>query len=79
MNNYVQSVPELVRIPEILDSFSQSYNDLSLFIHKLQYMALNFLKFSAINSQLKKHEIAIDSAFKSLSALKLICEECYNY
>ena len=79
MNSFVENAPEMVMMSEIVDSFSDSYNDFSIFINKRQSIALNYLKFSAINSQLKKHEIALDSGFKALSGLKEICGECYSY
>ena len=55
MNSFVENAPEMVMMSEIVDSFSDSYNDFSIFINKRQSIALNYLKFSAINSQLKKH------------------------
>ena len=73
MNSFAESVPEIIMMSEIVESFSQSYNDFSILICKRQQIATNFLKFSAINSQLKKHEIALDSAFKALGILKQIC------
>lgn len=37
------------------------------------------MQFSAVSSQIKKHDTALGSAFKALSVLKNVCEECYNY
>lgn len=32
-----------------------------------------------MSSQIKKHDTALGSAFKALSVLKMVCEECFNY
>ena len=74
MNAYIDCVPDNVMPSEIFNSFSQSYNNLSTFVNKRLNIVMYYLKFSAINSQMKKHEIALNSATKALSVLKIVCE-----
>jgi hypothetical protein len=65
-------------MPEFQPS-SPAYHHFSNFVQKRLNLAIYYLKFSAVNSQIKKHQVALDSAYKALSIFKLVCEECYKY
>lgn len=48
-------------------------------LNRKQSLALYHLKFSAVASQIKNHEIALSSAFKSIKNIKQICKTSYDY
>ena len=73
MNLFLENAPEAVIGSDYLNSFSQSHQNLSSFINKKLSIVMYDLKFSAINSQMKKHDLALNSAFKALSTLKAVC------
>ena len=58
---------------------SFSYINLSNIISKRLQISFYYLQFSALSSQMNKHEVALGSALNALTTLKQICEECYNY
>lgn len=55
------------------DPLSTSYAVLSNFVRKKITIAFYYLQFSAVSSQVKKHDVALGSAFKALNVLKLVC------
>lgn len=59
--------------------FSDSLNEkdsLKLSIARLSLMAISYLQFSAIGSQLKRNMLALRSVKQALKTLKLVCEQC---
>lgn len=48
--------------------------NLAVTLNRKQTLALYHLKFSAVASQIKNHEIALNSAFKSVKNMQQICK-----
>lgn len=74
MNAYIECAPDLSIDSQIFDAASTSHSELSIFVRKRLTMAFFYLQFSAVSSQIKKHDTALGSAFKALSVLKMVCE-----
>ena len=74
MNAYLECTPDVSIDEQIFDIHSSSYAELSIFVKKRINMAFYYLQFSAVSSKNKKHDIALGSAFKALSILKMIWE-----
>ena len=79
MNAYLQSPPPIIINSQINDPSSTSFINLSTLVTKRLQMSFYYLQFSALSSQMGKHEVALGSALNALSMLKSLSVECYSF
>lgn len=78
MNAYLEHPPPIMN-GLLSNPSSMQFINLSNLVAKRIQISLYYLQYSALSSQLDKHEVALGSALNALATLKKVCEECYNY
>ena len=79
MNAYLESPPSIIIDSQINNPSSVAYLNLSTLVTKRLHISFYYLQFSALSSQMNKHEVALGSALNAFSMLKQLCHECYSY
>ena len=79
MNAYIENPPPIHINSQIANKSTLSYLNLSNLLEKRIQISLFYLHFSALSSQLNKHEVALGSALNALGMLKKMCLDCYNF
>lgn len=72
MSNYIDSATPVEINHNLKNPNSESYQTLSAFIYRRLSTAVYHLQYSAVNSQIGRHDLAIDSSRKSLQLLSQI-------
>ena len=75
--NYIEAILYNINnnMPDSMSHlFKEEEKNLAAVLNRKQTLALYHLKFSAVASQIKNHEIALSSAFKAIKNIRQICK-----
>lgn len=77
MSTYIEPTSPFVFTPEIHNHSSDGYHALSAYVYRRLTTAVYHLQYSAVSSQIGRHELAIESAKTCLNLLReTLTEEC---
>lgn len=79
MNSYLDSSAPVEMTHEIRNSHSEPYKQFSIFIGKRMDAVMYNLQYSAVSSQIGKHDVALRSAKKALEYLSIVLTELYSF
>ena len=79
MNSYLETSFPVEMSHEIRNTQSQTHKQFSLYIMKRIDLIVYNLQYSAVSSQIGKHDLALRSAKKSLEIMSVVLTELYSY